>query len=148
MATHDLQARRIDVATEYFRLVDKADPAVLDLFVDDAQMFFPKFGLAKGKAQVGSFAQGFAAGIASIEHDIPAFNIMSSGDFVIIEGQVKGVTASGAAFPDGIYSQGRFCNVFEFEGEQIKRVHIYEDPDFGSADTDRVNWAKSVHETL
>lgn len=41
---------RLETVNTYFRKVDARDPTVLDLFTDDAQMFFPKFGLAHGKA--------------------------------------------------------------------------------------------------
>jgi hypothetical protein len=41
-----------------------------------------------------------------------------------------------------------FCNVFEFEGELIKRVHIYADPDFNSADAARVAWAQGVRKAI
>ncbi|MFH9970149.1 hypothetical protein ACH4PR_54805 [Streptomyces mirabilis] len=58
--TSTLQEKREEVAVRYFRLVDSADPAILDLFTDDAQMFFPKFGIATGKDQIAAFAQGFA----------------------------------------------------------------------------------------
>ncbi|GAB3974710.1 hypothetical protein GCM10029978_057000 [Actinoallomurus acanthiterrae] len=144
----DLQKAREESAINYFRLVDAADPAVLDLFTDDAQMFFPKFGFATGKDQIGAFAQGLGRGISAIEHDIPGFIVLSSGNYVVIEGAVKGTTTSGVAFPDGVSSFGLFCNVFEFEGERIKRVHIYEDPDFASTHTDGVAWGKSVSDSM
>lgn len=107
-------------------------------------MFFPKFGIATGKAQIASFAQGFAGKIASIQHDIPGLTVVSSGNYVVTEGSVRGTTTSGTAFPDGSSSYGLFCNVFEFEGERIKRLHIYEDPDFASTHMDGVEWGKSV----
>ncbi|MFF1605860.1 nuclear transport factor 2 family protein [Streptomyces mirabilis] len=139
-----LQAAREEVAVRYFRLVDSADPAILDLFTDDAQMFFPKFGIDIGKDQIAAFAQGFAGKISSIQHDIPGLNVISSGNCVVTEGSVQGTTASGVAFPDGTSSFGLFCNVFEFEGERIKRLHIYEDPDFASTHTDGIDWGTSV----
>lgn len=148
MTDLSLQQRRIANAIEYFRRVDRADPTVLDLFTDDATMYFPKLGVAHGKAQIGLFAQGFGAEIVEIEHDIAHFTILPSGDFVVVEGQEKGRTLSGGAWPDGAYSQGRFCNVFAFEGELIKRVHIYADPDFNSADAPRTAWAKGVHDAI
>jgi len=148
MTSSTLQDRRIANATEYFRHVDSANPAVLELFTDDATMYCPKLGLARGKAQIGLFAQGFGEEIVEIAHDIDNFSFYPSGDFVIVEGREKGKTKSAGAWPDGVYSQGLFCNVFEFEGELIKRVHIYADPDFNSADTARVTWAQSVHKAI
>lgn len=148
MTSSTLQERRIANATEYFRRVDSANPAVLELFTDDATMYFPKLGFARGKVQIGLFAQGFGEEIVEIAHDIDNFRFYPSGDFVIVEGREKGKTKSAGAWPDGEYSQGLFCNVFEFEGELIKRVHIYADPDFNSADTARVKWAQSVHKAI
>lgn len=145
---NDLQKRREEAAINYFRMVDAADPAVLDLFTENAQMFFPKFGFATGKGQIGAFAQGLGRGISAIEHDIAGFTVLSSGNYVVIEGAVKGTTASGVAFPDGVSTFGLFCNVFEFEGEHIKRVHIYEDPDFAGTHTDGVAWGKAVSDSL
>jgi ketosteroid isomerase-like protein len=142
-----LNDARIATAVTYFRYVDSADPAVLDLFTDDASMFFPKFGIAQGKAAIAAFAVHFGTEVVRIAHDIDRFNIMRSGDFVIVEGTVAGELESGRTFPDGLYSFGMFCNVFEFEGALIKRVNIYEDPDFGSSDTDRVAWANGLRKT-
>lgn len=143
-----LQERRIATAIEYFRRVDRADPTVLDLFTDDASMYFPKLGSARGKQQIGLFAHGFGLEIVDIEHDIEHFNIFPSGDFLIVEGQERGRSRLGGAWPDGIYSEGRFCNVFAFEGELIKQVRIYADPDFNSDDAPRVAWAKRVREAV
>ncbi|MFJ8009530.1 nuclear transport factor 2 family protein [Streptomyces fagopyri] len=143
-----LKETREEVAVRYFRLVDSADPAILDLFTDDAQMFFPKFGIAFGKDQIAAFAQGFAGQISSIQHDIPGLTVISSGNYVVTEGSVQGTTRSGAAFPDGKSSYGLFCNVFEFEDERIKRLHIYEDPDFGHTHAEGVAWGKSVQDTI
>jgi ketosteroid isomerase-like protein len=148
MTASTIQDRRAEVAIEYFRRVDRADPTLGELFTEDASMYFPKLGIAKGKEEIAHFAQGFAAEIIEIKHDIDNFNIMPSGNFIIVEGQESGKTRSGGAFPDGLYSQGRFCNVFEFEGELISRVHIYTDPDFNSTDTLRREWANGVHVAL
>jgi hypothetical protein len=37
---------------------------------------------------------------------------------------------SGVPFPGDARSSGLFCNVFEFRGKLISRLHIYADPDF------------------
>ncbi|TXS54744.1 nuclear transport factor 2 family protein [Streptomyces sp. me109] len=143
----DLQKRREEIVINYFRMVDAGNPAVIDIFTDDAQMFYPKFGFAVGKAQIGAFAQGLGRGIASLEHEIDGFTVLSSGNYVIVEGAGKGTLTSGATFPDDDPTSGMFCNVFEFEGERIKRLHIYEDPDFARTHADGVNWGNSVRES-
>jgi hypothetical protein len=35
---------------------------------------------------------------------------------------------------------GHFCNVFEFRGDLISRVHIYLDPDYAGEDQPRFLW--------
>lgn len=130
--------RRVEVVDSYFRKVDARDPSVLDLFTEDVQMFFPKFGVAHGKAAMALFSQRMDAELESLEHDINGFHHIVSGDFVVVEGTESGVTRDGLRWPDGVVSQGRFCNVFEFEGALIKRAYIYVDPDFTGADIARI----------
>jgi hypothetical protein len=115
---------------------------------DNATVYFPKLGMAHGKSEIGLLAQRFALEINRIEHDIDNFNVIPSSEYVVIEGQAKSTTYSGGTFPDNVYSHGRFCNVFDFDGDLIKRMHIHEDPDFNSADAPRVEWAKKVHESF
>ena len=66
------------------------------------------------------------------------FNIIVSDKYIIVEGQEGGETKEGIKWPDNKKSFGKFCNVFEFEGSLIKRVHIYVDPDFTSEDAKRI----------
>ncbi|MFG2481033.1 nuclear transport factor 2 family protein [Streptomyces fagopyri] len=142
--TGDIQKRREEIVINYFHMVDAGDPAVIDIFTENAQMFYPKFGIAIGKAQIGAFAHGLGRGIASLTHEIDGFTVLSSGNYVIVEGTERGTTASGVDFPDGVASFGLFCNVFEFEGELVKRIHIYVDPDFANTHAEGVAWGKSV----
>ena len=67
-----------------------------------------------------------------------------NGPYVVVEGREKGMTKQGVAWPDNVISYGLFCNVFEFEGNLIKRVHIYVDPDFTSCDSERIKLLKGV----
>lgn len=133
-----LTAARLDVITAYFRGADDRDPAWLDLFTEDVELFFPKFGLTRGKAAVAEFGARLAAELESLEHDIPGLHTIVAGDTIVVEGTEAGVTRSGLRWPDGVVSQGRFCDVFTFAGTLIRSVHIYVDPDFTSADRDRI----------
>jgi len=50
--------QRKSVALEYLKAFDNkgvtsSGASILDLFADDAQVFFPKWGLATGKKQIG-----------------------------------------------------------------------------------------------
>ncbi|WP_277959774.1 nuclear transport factor 2 family protein [Frigoribacterium faeni] len=142
--TANADARREEIARQYFRLADAGDPAIVDLFTDDAQMFYPKFGYARGKAQIGAFAGGLGRGVVSLCHDIDGFTVISAGDHVVVEGTERGTTTTGVEFPDDKSSFGLFCNVFKFEGLLIKRVHVYVDPDFANTHTQGVEWGQSV----
>jgi hypothetical protein len=146
--TSDIQKHREEITVDYFRRVDVGDPTVIDLFTEDAQMFYPKFGFAQGKAQIGAFAQGLNRGLASLRHEIEGFTVLSSGNYVVVEGAENGTTRSGVDFPDGVSSFGLFCNVFEFEGDLIKRLHIYVDPDFAGTHDEGTAWGRSVQDSL
>ncbi|WNZ25804.1 nuclear transport factor 2 family protein [Leptolyngbya sp. NK1-12] len=133
----DVNARK-EVVKTYFRRVNARNHTVFDLFTDDVQMFFPKFGLAHGKISLVKFAEIMTNYLEHIEHDVEKFNYIVSGNSVVVEGTERGVTRQGIQWPDGLISQGRFCSVFEFDGTLIRRMHIYVDPDFTSADQDRI----------
>ncbi|KGM30888.1 nuclear transport factor 2 family protein, partial [Inquilinus limosus] len=133
-----LTEARLKVIDAYFRGADSRDPAWLDLFTEDVELFFPKFGLTRGKTAVAGFAGRLAAELESLEHDIAGLRRIVAGDTIVVEGTEAGVTRAGLRWPDGVVSQGRFCDVFDFAGTLIRSIHIYVDPDFTSADRDRI----------
>ncbi|VFR21492.1 hypothetical protein ISE1_3756 [plant metagenome] len=134
----DPSAARIETVRDYFRKVDAKDPALLDLFTEDVEFFFPKFGPARGKAALARFAERIAQDAATLTHDIDGLVFTVDGDRIAVEGHEWGVTADGRSWPDGEVSQGRFANVFEFDGPLIRRTSIYVDPDVTSEDGRRV----------
>lgn len=139
MTTPDeLRREREETIRTYFRKVDARDPGLLDLFTDDVRFFFPKYGETRGKTAVAEFGRRLQRFLTRLDHDIEGLNILISGDFAAAEGREWGVMRDGTAWPDGVISQGRFCNVFEFEGTLIRRAYIYVDPDFTNADRDRL----------
>jgi hypothetical protein len=75
-------------------------------------------------------------------HDYATLVFIPSGDRVAVEGvsagRMNGVTWSGGATPGG-----RFCNVFEFRGERIARLHVYLDPDYLGEDESRFRWGRT-----
>jgi len=131
--------QRIGLVREYFRKVDARDPGLLDMYTDDVQLYFPKFGLGHGKSAMADFAERLGSDLEWLEHDIDNLHIMVAGDHVIVEGTERGRTRWGQDWPDGNVSTGRFCNVFEFDGLLIRRLHIYVDPDFTSSHQERVD---------
>ncbi len=138
--TEDLNQQRISVAMDYFRKLDAGDPSMMELLTDDIQMYFPKFGVGYGKAEVGRAAQGMMSSLRKIEHDFERMNILVAGDHVVVEGFEGGISSDGKPWPVEGRSEGRYCNVFQFDGLKIKRLHIYVDPDFDSTHEERFLW--------
>lgn len=130
---------RIETVRDYFHKVDSKDPSLIDLFTDDVEFFFPKFGIARGKAAVARFGERIAREAAKLTHDIDGFVFTIGGDRIVVEGREWGATSDGREWPDETISQGRFANVFEFDGPLISRCYIYVDPDFTSDDKRRVS---------
>ena len=50
---------RINLIQDYFRLADQGRPEVLDLFREDAELYFPKFGLGLGRQSLFEMTSGF-----------------------------------------------------------------------------------------
>lgn len=144
MGQDETSQRRIEIAAEYFRRVDSGDPKLIDLMTEDVQIYFPKFGVGYGKQAILEFAAGLMTQIATFTHDIDRMNFIANGAFVVVEGFESGTTKDGRAWPDPNRSEGRFCNVFEFDRLLIKRVHIYADPDFTSEDRARFYWGDAA----
>lgn len=133
---------RIKVVQDYFRFMDQGRPEILDLFHEDAEVYFPKFGIGRGRASLFEMIKGFEGAIEFIEHDYERLNIMPSGDYVVVEGTSKG-KLSGKTWTGGKTPGGRFCNVFKFRGDRIASVHVYLDPDYAGEDAARFRWGNS-----
>ena len=76
--------QRKSVALEYLKAFDNKGVtsnggSILDLFADDAQVFFPKWGLATGKKQIAQLFTDFGGNIRSILHDYASFNYIMTG---------------------------------------------------------------------
>ena len=139
--------QRKSVALEYLKAFDNAGVtstggSILDLFADDAQVYFPKWGLATGKDEIGRLFGDVGATITSIVHDYAAFTwIFSGSDLVVCEGTSHGEHRDGpwrAGVPD--WGAGRWCDVFEIRDWLIHRCFIYLDPDYAGKDTERYPW--------
>jgi len=137
--------QRKSVALEYLKAFDNSGVtssggSILDLFADDAQVFFPKWGLATGKAQIGQLFTDFGALLNSILHDYASFNwIMTGTDVFACEGTSAGQHVDGS-WRAGVTHAGRWCDVFEIRDFLIQRCFIYLDPDYAGLDTDRYPW--------
>jgi hypothetical protein len=139
--------QRKSVALEYLKAFDNggvtsSGGSILELFADDAQVYFPKWGLATGKAEIGRMFGDLGARLKSIVHHYSHFNwIMSGTDTFVCEGTSHGEHVDGewrAGVPE--WGAGRWCDVFEVRDWKIQRCFIYLDPDYGAQDKDRYPW--------
>src|ERR1051325_8100658 len=76
--------QRKSVALEYLKAFDRGGvtsdgASILDLFADDAQVYFPKWGLANGKAQIEQLFGDVGGTLKSIVHHYAQFNWIFSG---------------------------------------------------------------------
>jgi hypothetical protein len=137
--------QRKSVALEYLKAFDNAGAtstggSILDLFADDAQVFFPKWGIATGKEQIGTLFGDVGGTLKSILHDYATFNwIMTGTDVFACEGTSSGEHRDGG-WRAGVTHAGRWCDVFEVRDSLICRCFIYLDPDYAGLDTDRYPW--------
>src|SRR5205807_8828938 len=94
--------QRKSVAIEYLKAFDRGGVtsdggSILDLFADDAQVYFPKWGLATGKEQIGKLFTEVGGTLKSIEHDYSHFNwVFSGSDTVVCEGTSHGEHRDGS----------------------------------------------------
>jgi hypothetical protein len=67
--------QRKSVAIEYLKRLDRGDD-IYDLFADDVQMYFPKYGIVDGVDGVRKLFASTGKIIASIKHDYAYFNFI------------------------------------------------------------------------
>jgi hypothetical protein len=139
--------QRKSVALEYLKAFDNggvtsSGDSILSLFASDAQVWFPKWGLAAGHDQIGTMFGDVGGTIQSILHHYSHFNwIMNGTDMFACEGTSHGAHRDGP-WRAGVdeWKAGRWCDVFEVRDFLIQRCFIYLDPDYASGDTDRYPW--------
>ncbi|VTU36743.1 hypothetical protein H6CHR_04781 [Variovorax sp. PBL-H6] len=139
--------QRKSVALEYLKAYDNGGVtstggSILDLFASDAQVYFPKWGLANGKDEIGKLFGEVGSRGKAIRHDYAGFNWIFTGtDLFACEGTSSGEHADGpwrAGVPE--WGAGRWCDVFEVRDFLIQRCFIYLDPDYAGKDTTRYPW--------
>lgn len=131
--------QRKSLALEYFKRFDRGGN-VLDLFADDAVVYYPKWGEAHGKEEIARLFADVAQLFSSIDHAPEYLNYVIDGDLVVVEGGSSGVAADGTPWQAGRTHAGRWADVFEIRDHRIHRCYVYLDPDYAGADTSRYPW--------
>jgi ketosteroid isomerase-like protein len=143
-------AERKAVALEYLKAFDnggvtESGGSILELFAEDAQVYFPKWGVAKGRDEIGRMFGDVGGTLKGILHDYDTFNyVMTGTDTFAVEGTSSGEHRDGkwrAGSPE--HGAGRWCDVFEVRDGKIQRCFIYLDPDYAGKDTERYPWLKA-----
>jgi ketosteroid isomerase-like protein len=134
------QSSMLEAVEQYFIRADAGRPDALDLFTDDVQLYFPKFGVAKGKQAFGELASGLLGSLSELAHDLSSFRYVVTEDSVVVEGTTRGADRAGNRWSGGETAGGRFCSVFRFRDGLIARMHIYVDPDYTGRDRERFLW--------
>ena len=141
--------QRKSVALEYLKAFDNGGVtstggSILDLFASDAQVYFPKWGIATGAEQIGRLFGDIGGMIKSSVHHYSAFNwIFSCSDVVVCEGTSHGEHRDGgwrAGVPES--GAGHWCDVFEIRDWKIQRSFIYLDPNYAGQHTERYPWLR------
>ncbi|MGH8806798.1 MAG: nuclear transport factor 2 family protein [Noviherbaspirillum sp.] len=134
--------QRKAIALEYLKRIDRGEN-FFDLFDDHAVVYFPKWGVARGRKQYEKLFTELLSILRSIVHDNMYFNYVIQGDMVVVEGASAGVTAEGIEWRTGVTHAGRWCDVFEIRNFKIHRCFVYLDPDYAGDDTARYPWLKN-----
>ena len=69
---------------------DQGRPDILELFQEDAEIYFPKFGFGFGRQSFFEMVKGFEGSLEHIRHDYDAFTFIPSGDYLVVEGTSQG----------------------------------------------------------
>ncbi len=134
-----------ETVKEYYIRLDGGREDLLDLFTEDAQFYFPKFGISKGKSTFSDLISGLLTAVESLQHDIDGLQFIVEGNRVAVEGTTAGRLHDGTEWEGGKTPGGRFSSIFELRDGLISRMHVYLDPDYGSADTSRFLWPASTY---
>lgn len=136
------------VAESYLKSLDAGGVSpttglgLFDHFADDAEVFFPKWGVARGKEEVIQMFSDVGGTLKSIKHHYEGFTwYMNGTDSFAVEGTSEGEHRDGPWLADSPkWGAGRWCDCFTVKDGKITRLFIYLDPDYAGKDTARYGW--------
>lgn len=136
------------IAESYLKALDAGGVSpttgmsLFDHFTEDAVVYFPKWGVARGIDQVTQMFSDVGGTLRGITHHYDGFTwYMTGTDRFAVEGTSEGTHRVGswiAGEPE--WGAGRFCDCFEVRDGKIARLFIYLDPDYAGNDTARYDW--------
>lgn len=127
------------LALEFFKRLDEQGD-VLELFCDDAQVLYPKWGVASGKDEIIKMFTDLGSWLKWIKHDYTGFNYIASGNQVCVEGSSRGGLVDGSEWQSDDGYVGKFCSVVEVSDDKISRLFVYLDPDYCDSTESAYPW--------
>ncbi len=115
---------RKSIAAEYLKSLDYGRD-FFHLFSEDAEVFFPNWGVARGAVEYKKLFSDLGARVAEFIHHHAYINWIIQGDMVVAEGSSEGKLKTGESWTDS-----KWCDVFEIRDGKIRRLYIYLDPEY------------------
>ena len=121
---------KIKIAREYFVRADQGRPDILELFNEDAEVYFPKFGLGFGRNSFLEMVKGFEGTLEYIQHDYDRMTFIPSADYLVVEGTSQG-RMSGKSWAGGKNSWRAFLQCLQvsrwpnIEPAHLSRSRLY-----------------------
>ncbi len=115
---------RKSIASEYLKSLDYGRD-FFHLFAEDAEVFFPNWGVARGAAEYKRLFSDLGAIVEDFRHHHAYINWIIEDDMVVAEGSSEGKLKSGESWTDS-----KWCDVFEIRDGKIQRLYIYLDPEY------------------
>lgn len=115
---------RKSVANEYLKNLD-GGKNFFHLFAEDAEVFFPDWGVAVGLDSIKNLFEDLGAKVEDFRHHHAYINWIISDDYLVAEGSSEGKLKSGESWTDS-----KWCDVFEIRDGKIHRLYIYLDPEY------------------
>jgi hypothetical protein len=81
---------KIAIAREYFVRADQGRQEVLELFAEDAEIYFPKFGFGFVRESLFEMMKGFAGDLENIQHDYDTMIFIPSDKYLVVEATSHG----------------------------------------------------------
>ena len=144
MADDDCKA----VAESYLKSLDAGGVSptnglsLFDHFTDVAEVYFPKWGVARGKAEITQMFSDVGGSLKAIKHHCDGFTwYMNGTDQFAVEGTSEDEHRDGPWMADQPkWGADRWSDCFTVNEGKITRLFIYLDPDHAGKDTSRHRW--------
>ena len=105
---------KIKIVSEYFMRADQGRPDIIELFQEDAAVYFPKFAFVFGRNSFLEMVKGFERAWEYIQHDYDRLTFIPSADYLIVEGTSHG-RMSGKSWAGGKLLAGVSATSSSFE---------------------------------